>query len=546
MPRALSARPLPRRLLSSLALLSVLSAGLVALPTLTTATATPRPVEPQVTSIPLTTPAPGAALRREGGTTAAAALLSAALDTDEFSLLGVTWAPDPAVGEVDVQVRHRKDGAWSDWEPVEEQGDEGPDPGTVDTAGDLRSGTNPMWVGPSDGVQVKVHALTGAAPRDVRIELVDPGTSPADALPTPPRGTATAGGSRPPIITRAQWGADESIRRGSPSYVPTVKVGFVHHTASSNDYSPSQAAAMVRGIYAYHVKSNGWSDIGYNFLVDRYGRAYEGRYGGMDRYVAGAHTGGFNYNSFAVSLLGDFSTVPPSSTTLGTLSKVLAWKLGSAHRDPQGKAVLTSAGGGTSKYRSGASVTFDVVSGHRDAGNTSCPGATTYARMDDIRSMVSAELGAAFVEPVVTGGPTVRQGSDGPVTLSARTLGDVTWTLAAVDSAGALVRQWSGRADTGTLRVEWDLRDAAGERLSPGTYGLRLSGVDAGDVAPPYATTITVEGRTCGGLPLLRARCRAQEAAAKRPSVPVTTAEPSAAPTPGDAGTTPTPVPTSG
>src|SRR3712207_1240519 len=113
---------------------------------------------------------------------------------------------------------------------------------------------------------------------------------------------------------------------------------------------------------AYHVKSNGWSDIGYNFLVDRYGRAYEGRAGGIDRFVVGAHTGGFNTDSFAVSLLGDFSTVPPSEQTLATLSDVLAWKLGTAYREPLGKAVLTSAGGGTSKYSAGQKATFDVVS----------------------------------------------------------------------------------------------------------------------------------------------------------------------------------------
>ena len=128
---------------------------------------------------------------------------------------------------------------------------------------------------------------------------------------------------------------------------------------------------MVRGIYAYHVKSNGWSDIGYNFLVDRYGRAYEGRAGGIDRYVLGAHTGGFIKDSFAVSLLGDFTTVPPSEETLQTTSDLLAWKLGSAYREPTGTAVLVSAGGGTSRYPSGQSLVFDVISGHRDAGNTS-------------------------------------------------------------------------------------------------------------------------------------------------------------------------------
>jgi hypothetical protein len=334
----MSWRVLPVRRLLTLALsLSASATLLVALPTITPgAAAAPRPVEPDVEQVVLSGN-PGD-------------LRSPVLTGKRFSLMGVTWTPDPRVDGVDVHVRTRTGGTWSAWEHVEAGGEDAPDAGTSDTRRKLRSGTSPIWTGPSDGVQVTVKTVSGVAPRDVRIELVDPGTSPADRLPAVPSGTPTR--PRPArVISRAEWGADESIRRGSPSYTSTVKVGFVHHTASSNDYSAAQAAAMVRGIYAYHVKSNGWSDIGYNVLVDRYGRAYEGRAGGVDRFVLGSHTGGFNVDSFGVSLLGDFSTVPPSEETMATVSQVLAWKLGSAYRDPRGKAVLTSAGGGTSKHR---------------------------------------------------------------------------------------------------------------------------------------------------------------------------------------------------
>ena len=379
-----------RRLLTFALSLSASATVLVALPTITPgAVAAPRPVEPTVEQVPLTGATPGD-------------LRSPVLTGKRFSVMGVTWTPDAAVDEVDVHVRTRTGGRWSGWEHVEADGDDAPDAGSDDTGRRLRSGTSPIWTGPSDGVQVTVRTVRGAAPRGVKLELVDPGTSPADRAPAVPSGTAHAAALRPEIIPREQWGADESIRRGTPDYTSTVKVGFVHHTASSNDYTASQAAAMVRGIYAYHVKSNGWSDIGYNFLVDRYGRAYEGRAGGIDRYVLGAHTGGFNVDSFGVSLLGDFSTVPPSATTMATVSRILAWKLGSAYRDPRGKAVLTSAGGGTSKVRAGAQATFDVVSGHRDAGNTSCPGATTYARLPALRSAVAEDLGPNLVNPVLS------------------------------------------------------------------------------------------------------------------------------------------------
>ena len=483
-----------RRLLTFALSLSASATVLVALPTITPgATAAPRPVEPGLEQVALSGADP-------------AALQSPPLTGKRFSLMGVTWRPDAAVDGVEVQVRTHTDGRWTAWEEVEAEGDDAPDAGTDDTGRRLRSGTSPIWTGPSDGVQVRVDTVSGAVPQDVKIELVDPGTSPADRVPAVPSGVAHAAAVQPAILTRAQWGADESIRRGTPDYVGTVKVGFVHHTASSNDYSAAQAAAMVRGIYAYHVKSNGWSDIGYNFLVDRYGRAYEGRAGGIDRFVLGAHTGGFNVDSFGVSLLGDFSTVAPSATTMDTVSRILAWKLGQAHRDPRGKAVLRSAGGGTSKFRAGTTVTFDVVSGHRDAGNTSCPGATTYARLPSLRVSVAEDLGAALVNPVLTGPREVAVGATSTLALRAGTLGGLPWTGTVTTSAGAALRTVRGTG--GQAAVTWDLRDASGRPVPPGRYLLRLSGANAGVV--PVVETVVVGSPVCRGRPLDRARCQAK------------------------------------
>ena len=489
-----------RRLLTFALSLTASATMLVALPTITPgATAAPRPVEPALEQVPLTGADPGH-------------LRSPALTGRRFSVMGVTWTPDAAVDEVDVHVRTRTGGTWTPWEHVEAEGRDAPDAGTDDTGRRLRSGTSPVWTGPSDGVQVTVRTVQGASPRNVKIELVDPGTSPADRASALPSGTASAAAVRPEIISRAQWGADESIRRGTPDYTSTVKVGFVHHTASSNDYTASQAAAMVRGIYAYHVQSNGWSDIGYNFLVDRYGRAYEGRAGGIDRYVLGAHTGGFNVDSFGVSLLGDFSTVPPSADTMATVSRILAWKLGSAYRDPRGRAVLTSAGGGTSKHPAGAQVTFDVISGHRDAGTTSCPGATTYARLPALRSSVAADLGPNLVNPVVSGPTSLPVGATGPLVMRAGTLQDLPWTATVTDATGALLRV--SRGTGGQAALTWDLTDAAGRPVKPGTYSLRISGGAAGVV--PYVRTVVVGDPPCRGRPLDRAVCQTRTRTARR------------------------------
>jgi len=503
-----------RSLLALSAVLAVVTGGLVALPVLTPATATPRPVTAALQQLSLTTVDSTPALRTGP---ARRSLLSPRAGTRPYALMGVTWRADDAIGEVEVLVRHRSSGRWSAWDRVQADGDDAPDDGSVDTARTVRAGTPPVWTGPSDGVQVRVTSLSGAAPQDVRIELVDPGSSPADAVAAAPRDTAGAAAGRPELVTRAQWGADESIRRGSPDYSSTVKVGFVHHTASSNDYSPTQAAAMVRGIYAYHVKSNGWSDIGYNYLVDRYGRAYEGRAGGLDRYVVGAHTGGFNIGSFGVSLLGDFSTVPPSTATVGMLAEVLAWKLGSAYRDPHGTATLRSAGGGTSKHPAGSDVPFDVVSGHRDAGSTTCPGATTYARMPLIRDLVSAELGAGFADPAVN--QTVFPlSSPGPVTVSARLLGPVAWTAAVLDAQGGELRTSTGTDPA--VAFSWNLTGADGRPVPAGSYAVRLTGRAGEDDALTYTARVVVDAPLCRGAPLKRAACQAAERAAVRSAPP--------------------------
>ncbi len=134
--------------------------------------------------------------------------------------------------------------------------------------------------------------------------------------------------AQPTIFTRAQWGADESIRNKSALRYGSISAGFVHHTVNANDYTEAQVPGIIRSIYAYHVKSRGWSDIGYNFLVDRFGRIWEGRYGGIDKAVVGAHTLGYNDYSFAMSAIGNFDVVQPPEVMLQAYGALFAWKLG--------------------------------------------------------------------------------------------------------------------------------------------------------------------------------------------------------------------------
>ena len=83
------------------------------------------------------------------------------------------------------------------------------------------------------------------------------------------------------VITRTEWGGDSVPPRADPEY-GAVQLAFVHHTVTANDYAPEDSAAIVLGIARYHRNSNGWNDIGYNFLVDKYGQVFEGRAGGID------------------------------------------------------------------------------------------------------------------------------------------------------------------------------------------------------------------------------------------------------------------------
>ena len=152
-------------------------------------------------------------------------------------------------------------------------------------------------------------------------------------------------------------------------------MAFVHHTAGSNSYTRAEAPALVRGVYAYHTKALGWSDIGYNFLIDRFGTIYVGRAGGPRQGVVGAHTYGFNTGSCGVSLMGTYTTAAPSAAALASLEQLLAWKPPDLHGvDPTGTASMTVPPRALDKYKIGTKATFPVIAGHRDANYTACPG----------------------------------------------------------------------------------------------------------------------------------------------------------------------------
>jgi hypothetical protein len=320
-------------------------------------------------------------------------------ETDRFSAVGVTWAWDDSVTGVTVQLRTKNAaGAWDDWTTVAQDDVEqtatsrSPVPGET-----VRGGTAPVWTGKARGIEVIVQAADGTTPRDVQVELIDPGKSRADAVPGAPDITdqAHAAMTMPAIYSRAQWGADETLMGWDPEYAPTIKAATIHHTADGNDYSAADVPAIMRSMYAYHAVSRGWGDIGYNVVVDKFGRAWEGRAGGLASTVIGAHAGGFNSFTFGVSMMGNYDVVAPSAAMIETVASVIAWKLSLYGVDPKGTATLISGGGGTAKYAAGTAVTLPTIFAHRDVGSTACPGQYAYSRMGDIRSRVAAKIAAA-------------------------------------------------------------------------------------------------------------------------------------------------------
>jgi hypothetical protein len=297
-----------------------------------------------------------------------------------FDLVGLVWDRG---SDAEAQLRaRRRGGRWTRWVALHPAGDHGPDRGRAP------AGTDPAFVGAADEFQLRLRG----APRALRARFVR-------ALPTARlstrlhrRARTAQVGSLPAIIPRAAWGADSVPPREAPLY-GEVQIAFVHHTVTANDYGPEDSAAIVLGIARYHRNSNGWNDIGYNFLVDKYGQVFEGRAGGIDQAVVGAQAQGYNSVSTGIACLGDFTAIAQTPQAMDVLARLIGWKL-SVHAVPtQGLVTVTSAGGPSNRYPLGAPVTFERISGHRDGDSTACPGDVLYSQLAQLRTAAAGFAG---------------------------------------------------------------------------------------------------------------------------------------------------------
>jgi hypothetical protein len=344
-----------------------------------------------------------------------------------FQLVGVHWR---GAGRVELRTRVA-DGPWSAWRAAAPEPD-GPDAGGSESSVRGWRVGNPHWVDRADRVQIRRH---GSVTR-VRVHLVRAAPSPA-----PPRSLAVA--QAPPVILRPAWGAPESVRRDNPEYASRVRIAVVHHTAGTNTYTRAQSAGIVRGIMLYHVRSNGWDDIGYNFLVDKYGQVFEGRYGGIDRNVVGAHAGGFNDGTVGIAVIGTYGSARISAAAQAAVTRLIAWRLDLAHADPL--AVPTHVSSGNERYPRGAPVILRGVVGHRETGYTSCPGDGLMGQLGAIARGAAASGGPKLFDPAVSGA------IGRPVRFTGRLSAVLPWTVTVTDAARNVVAAGQG---TGS-RVDW-------------------------------------------------------------------------------------------
>ncbi|MGW2932465.1 peptidoglycan recognition protein family protein [Streptomyces sp. NPDC001156] len=490
--------------------------------------------------------------------------------TKQFSLLGVTWtgATKQLHGTAQVRTRSVKTGEWSAWQNLEVNTDPLEDPKEQATA---RGASEPLWVGPSDGVQVQVvrkNGTTGSGlPKGLTVNLVDPGVvteaetkaepaayvagtvdetsapptdsvspsdstgaGPTDSAPASPSDSATVSAPastsetpsapastpaspsattptapttpparpstvpEPPIVSRAGWGADESRSPDPSEYNADVKAVFVHHTDGAA-YTCDQSAAIVRGIYVFHTAAttatppgNGWNDIGYNFLVDKCGTIFEGRKGGVDQPVLGAHTYGWNRESTGIAVLGDYTTTGASNAALASVARIAAWKLGQYGADPSStvslKAGATQTNYSATSFTAGSSYTFNRISGHRDGYNTQCPGNSLYAQLPTIRTWAAGPvqgLKATSVDGAALSGSTYY--TKGAVT--------VHWTATTPSS---LIKSYQLLVDGKTVATTSGTATSAAATLAVGSHTVAVRAVhQSGKTATSSALSVVAE-----------------------------------------------------
>ena len=450
--------------------------------------------------------------------------LVAPVKVNPFALVGASWLDTPNV-TMKLYVRIFTDGGWSAPRELLINRDHDVDDQERQSQ-KVRAGTDPLQVNSSTGIELWSVGHSRIVPKDFVLSLINSSVTPHDRAQarqlrsgTPPQFptsvTSPQGAvvKRPTIVTRAEWGADESWRSPNPRLGSTIIAGFIHHTAMTSDYTQAEAPAQVRNLYAYFIKTRKFSDIAYNYVVDRFGTIYEGRSGcplkkiatcdGPSAPVIGGHTAGMNDNTFGIAVMGNFDVSPLDSdaaTVLTTsLAQLIAWRIAPYGLNPTSLVrLLSTDASGKSRYKNGElSNPTPVISAHRDVGRTVCPGRYVYPLMPAIRT-AAAEILRPVVRNFTVTPNVVNVQSNQSVTMSVIVPADSVWTVGVQDdSNGTLVANGGGQQGaTGPVEFVWDLTDSDGNKVHSGRYSItvtasvndELLGIKSGGVvvdAPP-------------------------------------------------------------
>ena len=386
-----------------------------------------------------------------------AALLTDPLEVDRFLVAGFTWTGGADLPEgVRIYLRVRENGTWSPWYlneaadagrddrttsgtgefitggadaiqasvvggslpaglklalvPSQPQGEEvldaddlktteaPPTPVIEDAAVQPQAGRSGALESSAEPIGQSTSAVTAQSITPASFSMAETTARPASTVPVAvpaalPVATS-ANGLPVPVTTRAEWGANASYMSWDPDYASAGHV-VVHHTAGTNNYSAGQSASIVRGIYYYHAVTLDWGDIGYNFLIDKYGTVFEGRSGSVaapaGEMSVGAHARGVNTGTMGLSMMGDYSSVSPSDAQLSSVGKMAGWFLGRAGiTDANGWAGLNVWT--TERYQAGSTISMPRILGHRDVGYTSCPGNVGYSKLGTIRTIAQQQI----------------------------------------------------------------------------------------------------------------------------------------------------------